>query len=134
MADTPSRTLPPPAQMPEHEPFWAAAAEGRLLIRRCGSCGDAHYYPRAICPYCFSSDTAWQASKGEGEVYSVSVMRRGANATYALAYVTLDEGPSMLTNITGCDFDALRIGQRVAVRFVPTEGGPPVPMFTPIGD
>ena len=134
MADNPPRTLPSPPQTPEHEPFWAAAAEGTLLIRRCGSCGDAHYYPRSICPYCFSSDTAWQASKGEGEIYSVSVMRRGANAPYALAYVTLDEGPSMLTNITDCDFDALTIGQRVAVRFVPTEGGPPVPMFTPLGD
>ncbi len=134
MTDSSFRPPAASAQTSEHEAFWAAAAEGTLLIKRRGSCGDAHYYPRAICPYCFSNNTALQASKGEGEIYSVSVMRRGANAPYALAYVTLDEGPSMLTNITGCDFDALSIGQRVAVRFVPTEGGPPVPMFTPIGD
>ncbi len=134
MPDSSARKPPSPAPTPENEPFWAAAAEGTLLIKRCGSCGDAHYYPRGICPYCFSTDTAWQASKGQGEIYSVSVMRRGANAPYALAYVTLDEGPSMLTNITGCDFDALHIGQRVAVRFVPTDAGPPLPMFAPIGD
>jgi hypothetical protein len=31
-----------------------------------------------------------------------------------------------------CDFDTLKIGQRVKLRFVPTEGGPPVPCFTPV--
>jgi len=50
---------------------------------------------------------------------------------YALAYVTLDEGVTMMTNIVDCDLDAIRIGQRVKVVFKPTEGGPPVPMFTP---
>ncbi len=25
--------------------YWDAAAEGRLLIRRCGDCGRAHHYP-----------------------------------------------------------------------------------------
>ena len=134
MAGTDPRKLPSPTVTPETERFWAAAAEGILLIGRCHSCGVAHYYPRSICPYCFSSDTAWEAATGEAEIYSVSVMRRGEKAPYALAYVTLDEGPSVLTNITDCDYDALRIGQRVAVRFVPTEGGPPVPMFTPTGD
>ena len=50
---------------------------------------------------------------------------------YALAYVTLDEGVTMMTNIVDCDLDAIRIGQRVRVAFKPSEGGPPVPMFTP---
>ncbi|HVB68374.1 MAG TPA: OB-fold domain-containing protein [Acetobacteraceae bacterium] len=50
---------------------------------------------------------------------------------YAIAYVTLAEGPTMLTNIVDCDLDSIRIGQKVALRFVPTEGGPPLPMFTP---
>jgi uncharacterized OB-fold protein len=50
---------------------------------------------------------------------------------YALAYVTLEEGVTMMTNIVDCDLDAIRIGQAVRVVFKPTEGGPPVPMFTP---
>ena len=37
----------------------------------------------------------------------------------------------MMTNIADCDLDAIRIGQKVRVVFTPTEGGPPVPMFTP---
>ena len=49
-----------------------------------------------------------------------------------VAYVTLDEGPSMMTNIVDADADAIRIGQRVAVRFQPSEGGPPLPVFVPV--
>ena len=48
-----------------------------------------------------------------------------------MAYVTLAEGPTMLTNIVDCDFDKLKIGQKVKVVFKPTDGGPPLPMFTP---
>jgi uncharacterized OB-fold protein len=70
-----------------------------------------------------------QAS-GRGVVYSYSVMRR-VPVPYALAYVTLDEGVTMMTNIVDCDLDAIRIGQRVRLVFKPTDGGPPVPMFTP---
>ena len=43
-------------------------------------------------------------------------MRR-AKEPYAIAYVTLAEGPTMLTNIVDCDLDELRIGQAVAVVF-----------------
>ena len=124
------RKLSPPAPNVETQRFWDAGAEGQLLIKRCTACHEPHYYPRAICPFCFSAETVWEQAAGTGSIYSVSVMRRGADAPYALAYVTLDEGPSMLTNIVHCDFDALSIGQRVRVRFMPTDGGPPVPMFT----
>jgi uncharacterized OB-fold protein len=56
-------------------------------------------------------------------------MRR-VPAPYALAYVTLDEGVTVMTNIVDCDLDKIRIGQKVKVVFKPTEGGPPVPTFT----
>ena len=38
----------------------------------------------------------------------------------------------MLTNFVDCDLASLTIGQRVKVRFQPTEGGPPVPVFAPV--
>ena len=48
----------------------------------------------------------------------------------ALAYVMLDEGVTMTTNIIDGDLDATRIGRRVRLIFKPSEGGPPVRMFT----
>lgn len=128
------RKIPPPAVDPENAPYWEAAQEGRLLIKRCEACGEAHYYPRTFCPFCASERTAWQEASGHGAIYTFSVMRRSPTGAYAIGYVTLDEGPAMLTNFIGCDLDTLAIGQRVRVRFQPTDGGPPVPMFTPHAD
>jgi hypothetical protein len=36
-----------------------------------------------------------------------------------------------MTNIINCDFATLKIGQPVKLKFVPTENGPPMPMFEP---
>ena len=84
-----------------------------------------------ICPHCGSDRTEWQQAAGTGTIYTVSVTRRAGPVAFAIGYVTLDEGVTMLTNFADCDLDALRIGQRVRVVFKPTDGGPPVPMFTP---
>ena len=125
------RVLPPPETPPETQVFWDAAAAGKLLIKRCGACGEPHYYPRALCPFCLSADTRWEETAGSGTIYSLSTMRRGKDAPYTLAYVTLDEGPAVLTNVATDDHDALAIGQRVRVRFTPSDGGAPCPMFAP---
>jgi len=74
--------------------------------------------------------TGWREVSGRGKIYAYSVMRR-AETPYAIAYVTLDEGVTLLTNLIDCDFDRLRIGQEVKLVFQESEGGPPVPMFTP---
>jgi uncharacterized OB-fold protein len=124
------RTIPAPVASPETERFWEAAAAGVLLVKQCRSCGQAHHYPRSICPFCGSDRTEWQEASGRGTIYSYSVMRR-TPTPYAIAYVTLAEGVTMMTNIVDCDLDAIRIGQPVTVVFKPTEGGPPVPMFRP---
>ena len=125
------RPIPAPAVTLESKPFFDAAAEGKFLIKRCTACGEAHWYPRAMCPFCHSDKTVWEESKGEGVVYSFSIMRKSPTGPYALAYVTLDEGPNVMTNIVDVAPDDLKIGQRVKVRLQPTEGGPPVPVFVP---
>jgi uncharacterized OB-fold protein len=124
------RPIAAPPVNPETQPFWDAAAAGRLLLKRCTACGEAHHYPRARCPFCGSERTEWTQASGRGTVYSYSVFRR-APIPYAIAYVTLEEGVSMLTNLVDCDLDGLAIGQAVRVVFRPTDGGPPVPMFRP---
>ena len=101
--------------------FWCASAR---------AAGEAHHYPRTICPFCSSDKTEWIEASGKGTIYSYSVMRR-APVPYAMAYVTLAEGPRMVTNIVDCDLDKLKCEQPVKVVFKPTDGGPPLPMFTP---
>jgi uncharacterized protein len=124
------RKIQAPQPTPETKAFWDAASTGKLMIGKCDACGKVHYYPRAICPFCFSDRTELQQASGNGTIYTYSVMRR-ASVPYAIAYVTLREGPTMMTNIVDCDLDAIRIGQQVRLVFKPSDGGPPVPMFTP---
>src|SRR5215470_7129077 len=127
MAD--ARKIQAPVPVPDTVPFWDAAAKGKLLVKTCTACGRAHHYPRPLCPFCASNRTEWKESAGRGVIYSFSVMRR-ASPPYVIAYVTLDEGVTMMTNLVDCDFDALRVGQPVRLVFKPSDGGPPVPMFT----
>jgi uncharacterized OB-fold protein len=124
------RRIPAPRVLPESAAYWRAADEGRLLLKKCGSCGQAHFYPRDICPHCLSDATEWTDSSGLGHVYSFSTMGRG-EAAYTLAFVTLDEGVTLMTNLVDCDPGQLAIGQRVKVVFKSSDGGHAVPMFTP---
>ena len=114
--------------------FWEAAKAGRFLIKRCKDCAKAHWFPRALCPFCMG-ETDWEEASGRGEIYTYSITRKALPQPFVIAYVTLDEGPRMMTHIVDCDPEAARIGQRVKLVFKPTEGdGPPLPMFCPVID
>jgi uncharacterized protein len=131
MAVFATRKLAPPIITAESKAFFDAARQSRFLIPTCTACDRAHWYPRAVCPFCTSDKVEWREASGRGIVYAFSVMRR-VKEPYIIAHVTLAEGPTMLTNIVGCDADHLRIGQAVTVVFQDTDNGPPVPLFKPI--
>ncbi len=125
------RTYTDPGVNMETEAYWEAAKENVLLVKKCDDCGKSHFYPRAICPHCSSSNTSWYRASGAGKIYSFSVMRR-AKIPYVMAYVTLNEGITMMSNIVECDLDTVHIGQDVEAVFRKTEGGHSLPVFRPI--
>ena len=129
MSDKKERTIPAPMVNPETEPFWAAAKQGKFLLPYCVDTGKAFWYPRQVSPFTLGK-VEWKESKGTGTIYSVSVMKR-APQVYAIAYVTLDDGPTMMTNIVDCDFDKVKIGDKVQVTWKPAEDGTPYPQFKP---
>ncbi len=129
MANLPDRTITAPAQTPESTRYWEAANAGQMLLRRCNQCGKPHFYPRTLCPFCLGN-TEWEATRGEGTVYSYSVMRH-AEQPYVIAYVQLAEGPIVMTNIVDCTAEAVRIDMPVRLVFKPSREGPAIPMFMP---
>lgn len=117
---------PLPVVSPETAPFWEAASDGEFLVCRCNDCELTYYYPRALCPDCFSDDVDWRPAVGTGAVYSYSVTERAdgwpeAALPLVVAYVELTEGPRVLTNLVDCDPEAIEIGAEVEVAFVPSE-------------
>lgn len=128
---------PDPLISLETRPFWDATARGELTVCRCRKCRAYIWYPRTICPFCMAADCELVSAGGGGTVYSFTVTRRGSGAykdsgPYVLAYVELDEGPRIMTNIVGIPPDEINIGDRVRVRFdPPEEGGWSLPRFAP---
>ncbi len=123
----------------ETRPFWEATAVGQLVLPRCVECGATLWYPKSFCPLCASSSVEWVPASGRGTIYSFSITRKGAgvwaeHGPYVVAYVELDEGPRVLTNIVGCDVDDVHIGMAVSVVFHPTADGPAIYRFRPTPD
>jgi uncharacterized OB-fold protein len=110
------------------EPAVRAAAEGRLLLARCRACGEAHYYPRVPCPFCGSDDLAEEDAGGAGRIYSFSVTHQ-AREPYVIAYVTLAEGPTIMTNIVDTPHEEIAIDQEVELVTRPTPHGIEAPFF-----
>ena len=132
---------PAPVVHPEVKVFWDATAEGRLLLPRCQDCRTVIWFPRPYCPACGSLNVTWIEASGRGTIYTFTVNRRGAGDLaeyrqvdpYVLAYVELEEGPRVMTNIVDCDPDTVAIGQAVEVVFHDTGQGTALPRFRPTG-
>ncbi len=115
------------------EPFFAAAAEGRLVYLRCETCDHAVHPPMRHCPHCGGWTTIWQEASGEGHVRSwttvVQTMHPGFPAPYTLAVVELADAPEVRL-MARLDGDvALRDGQPMTVWFEPLEGGGALPQW-----
>lgn len=119
--------FPGPPASPESAAFYDAARQGRFMIGRCSGTGRYFWYPRAVSPFDFGPATLASAS-GKGTIYSFSTMRRGGPA-HTIAYVTLMEGPTMMTTLVDCDPAVLAIGQAVTLVWKAAADGTPVPCF-----
>jgi uncharacterized protein len=113
-------------------PFWAAAAQGRLVRPVCDQCGHGFFPPAWCCPRCHCESWTYRESSGRGRVYSHTTVHRGPDPSwpvpYVLAIVDLDEGWSMLSRITGDPPDdsvpGALIGRAVRVSFADEERPP----------
>jgi uncharacterized protein len=127
--------LPTPDATTRH--WWEATAEGRLLVVRCAECEEAHYYPRPFCPRCGGDSVSWEEASGRATLYTWSVVHQNdlppfaEKVPYVAAVVDLEEGPRMMTNVVGCDFDALRVGMALEVEFEDIGEGFQIPVFRP---
>jgi uncharacterized OB-fold protein len=128
--------LPAPVVNADSLPYWNAAREQRLVIRKCQACSQLHFMPRHLCPYCWSDQLEWVDAEGSGRVHSFTIMRRASDPAfahlvpYALVLVDLDEGPRMMANLVGADALDVGIGDRVQVTFEDRGEGAMLPQFT----
>ncbi|HET7017922.1 MAG TPA: OB-fold domain-containing protein [Streptosporangiaceae bacterium] len=134
-------------------PFFAGAASGQLMIKRCGCCGEWLSPSASDCPGCGDdAKLEWAAASGNGKLVSWSVVHSRQGAPVAIAaQVQLDEGPWLSTTLHLRDPDSaadpaspiwltslaglanLRAGQPLTVEFVNPPAGESYPLFRPLG-
>ncbi len=121
----------------ESKGFWEACQRHELYVQKCRACGALRYYPRALCPACLANDTEWVRCSGRGSVYTYTVTYQNQSPgfrdelPYVLAYVELEEGVRILSNIVDCDPSAVAIGMAVEVTFVDVSAQVTLPKFKP---
>ena len=125
---------------PDTQPFWDATKQHELKYQTCNKCSEIIFFPRRHCTRCGSDDTRWNVSKGEGAVYTFSVVMQSRHpafkdlGAYAVAYVDLDEGFRIMTNVVGVDNPVtdIQCGMRVKIRWADQgDGEVSLPMFEP---
>jgi len=105
--------------------FWEGAGRGELVLQRCTQCGLVQHRPRGLCAHCLDdSHLEHFVASGSGTVYSFTVTEQNQAkgfveaCPYVMAFVTLDEGPRILSVIVDCEPDEVSIGARVQADFV----------------
>lgn len=126
-----------PTPTPETAHYWQGAREGKLLLQRCSGCDTAYFPPRPFCASCGSRAVEVFEASGRASLYSYSIQHRaipGFAAPYAIAVVTLAEGPRMMTNIVDCPQtpEALRLDMPLQVAFREISETVSLPVFRPL--
>ena len=115
--------MPVPAASRETLPWWQAAAGHRLLVQRCGRCGQVRHPPGPLCPLCQSTAREWVELDGRGTVYTYTVVHQAFLPSladvvpYVVAAVELDgaDGARLVTNVVDVDSADVHVGMAVEV-------------------
>jgi len=136
----PAKRPQPRFPEPDTQPFWEATKRHELTYQTCDTCHAVVFYSRRHCTSCGSSALTRRSSQGQGSVYTYSVIMQSRHpafaelGAYAVAYVDLDEGFRIMTNIVGVNDPTqdIRCGMRVKLRWEDQgEGDLSLPMFEP---
>lgn len=119
-------------------PYLDGLRHGELRITRCAACGLAQFPPRSVCPGCAAvGRSEWFASAGRGQVWSFCVFHKAylpepaPQPPYNVAVVQLDEGPKMVSTVTGVSLPEIRVGMAVTAVF-PAPDEEPLVRFRPL--
>ena len=123
--------------MVDSRAYWEAADRNELLLARCGACAHRFFYPRILCPKCGSMEIGQIPCEGGGSIYSFTHVNYSpygdfwvAEVPYTVILVDLDEGPRVLSRLISENRAAVKVGDRVRVKFAKVrESERQVPMF-----
>ena len=125
MPAAPAKPVPESSKVAQ--PYWDAAAKGRLVLQHCVDCGAVRHYPRLLCSICYSDSAIFKPATGRGKVHSWTVAHHAFHPAFApdlpytLVTVDLDEGVRALGRWHGVNTPIM--DEPVSGKFEPRDGG-----------
>ncbi len=114
--------------------FFDRAKMGELMLQHCQNCQKFNLCGHHYCPACLSANS-WKHSEGLGQIVSFSIVRESSHAgfkelrPYAVAEVSLSEGPMLKLRVIGSTPDKIFIGQQARMDFLHDEHGEATPVW-----
>ena len=107
----------------DNKVFYDGCARGELWMQRCVDTGKFQFYPRPCSVYT-GGEVEWVKCTGRGRVHSFTVIRRNFPETYfepltpyVVAIIDVEEGVRMMSNVTSCALEEVKIGMKLQVFF-----------------
>lgn len=126
--------VPQPVMGLYDEPLWKSISERRLQLQCCTDCGHFRYPPGPACPACLSERAEWREVSGYGTILSWVVFHKQYLPFYPPPYnvlaVRLEEGPIMISNLSGVTPTESWIGKRVKIVYETVAKDMVLPRFT----
>jgi len=122
------------------QPFWDAAKQHRLVLKKCGKCGFIDHPPYLYCTSCHADEHEWIEASGKATLAAYAINVFGVpfpfwdDLPYVVALIDLQEGPRMISNIVECDHDKLENGMELEVLFDDVSGEISLPKWRPVDE
>lgn len=111
---------------------------GELVLQHCTDCRAIIFFPREMCPGCWSTNLAWMRSTGRGNIVSFARVHKHVTAPFAaeaptiLAEIALADGGTMMARVATSAPAAVASGMEVELVPMPEATQFPLPTFRPV--
>ena len=129
----------PDVDWKEGAPFWEGTRQGEICFPKCRDCNKFHWYPCTVCPFCYSSNIAWQSLTSRPRLFTWTYVN------YPLPIVTIrgplivilvefEEAPGLYltSNLVDCRPEDVSVGMPLEVVFQRVNDRLTIPLFKPL--
>ena len=122
------------------QPFWDAAREHKLVLKKCSKCGFIDPPPYLYCTNCTADEHEWVEASGKGTLAAYAINQFGVpfpfwvDLPYVVGLIDLEEGIRMISNIVECDQEKLSNGMDLEVVFDDVTDEVTLPKWRPVDE
>lgn len=138
-ASVPQSFKAPSRREPFTRAYWEGMKRGEFVLQTCPHCQTITHPPSPVCTGCLATDKTYRTASGRGTLYAFTVSYRPLHEEfkpdlpYVVALVDLEEGVRVMSWVTGCAPEALRIGMALEAWYEPIDGEVTLHRFRPVG-